>query len=329
MNPFDFQSPSTVGEAAALLTQQARPIAGGTDLLAEIKNGVVAPDLLVNLLNIAELQGITELADGLRIGATTRIEDLLEWPGLWQNYSLLAQSCQVLAWSEIRAMGTVGGNLCQRPRCWYYRHPLGTRCLKRGGDHCYPTQGRANGPFAIFGGGPCYAVHPSDLAVALAAMDATLTIEGVSGRRAIRLDDFFSPHDVARENTLQAGELLVGVDVPRPQFGARAVYLKSKQRASHDFARASVALAARADDNRLHDARLVLGGVAAMPWRQTEVEQMLNGQTVSAELAAQAATLAVRDARPLVSTRGTSNTAKVALTAALVRRAVLRMADSK
>ncbi|MBI3734598.1 MAG: FAD binding domain-containing protein [Chloroflexi bacterium] len=170
MNPFDFQSPSTVGEAAALLTQQARPIAGGTDLLAEIKNGVVAPDLLVNLLNIAELQGITELADGLRIGATTRIEDLLEWPGLWQNYSLLAQSCQVLAWSEIRAMGTVGGNLCQRPRCWYYRHPLGTRCLKRGGDHCYPTQGRANGPFAIFGGGPCYAVHPSDLAVALAAM---------------------------------------------------------------------------------------------------------------------------------------------------------------
>src|SRR5438874_4586286 len=136
MHPFDFQAPASLHDALLLLTAGAQPIAGGTDLLALMKNRVIAPHTLVSLHQIAGFNRISESDAGLRIGAGALIADLMHWPSLTETYSLLAQACSVVAWPEIRAMATVGGNLCQRPRCWYFRHPLGSRCLKRGGDRC-------------------------------------------------------------------------------------------------------------------------------------------------------------------------------------------------
>ncbi len=355
MNPFDFSSPATLSEALALLAPEARPIAGGTDLLGLMKNGVLEPAMLVNLQTVGGLGDIREDESGLQIGAGARIADVLAWPGLWQAYPLLAQACQYVAWPEIRTMGTVGGNLCQRPRCWYFRHPLGIRCLKRGGDTCYPVAGRADGPFAIFGGGPCYAVYPSDLAPALVAMDATVTIatrgqetsslqrHGASGaephdreqeasslqrrdgERTISLADFFTGEDIKRENVLQPQELLIALHVPRPPAGTRAVFLKSKRRPSHDFSGVSVALSARLEDGICSAPRLVLGSVALRPWRLPEVERLLDGQRLSGTLIEEAGRLAVRDARPLISSLGHSNAVKIRLTGSLVRKACRRL----
>jgi xanthine dehydrogenase YagS FAD-binding subunit len=322
MNNFDFVSPTSLPEALALLSPDARPIAGGTDLLALMKNEVVAPTTLVNLDGLAGFGDIREDDAGLHIGAGARIADVLAWPHIWQTYPLLAYACQYVGWPEIRTMGTIGGNLCQRPRCWYFRHPLGTRCLKRGGDTCYPLTGRADGFFAIFGGGPCYAVHPSDSAPALIAMDATVTIASATQQRTMPLADFFASDDLTRETSLQPNELLLAIDVPKPQPNARTYYRKSKRRPSHDFSGVSVALSVAMQDGVCSDMRLVLGSVALKPWRLFEVEQLLEGKRVDASLVAQASAFAVRDAKPLVSSHGTTNATKLKLTEVWVRRAL-------
>src|SRR5438552_17286960 len=289
MHQFDFHAPASMPEALALLSAGAQPIAGGTDLLALMKNQVSAPRALVSLHQIAGFNRIIENDAGLCIGAGALIADLMRWPTLTNAYPLLAQACAAVAWPEIRAMATVGGNLCQRPRCWYFRHPLGARCLKRGGDYCYPVHGRADGPFRIFGESPCVAVHPSDLAPALVALGAQVTLTAASAERTLPLTDFYDDAEPARENILSTGELLGAVHVPRPAPGTRAVFLKSKRRPSHDFSCVSVALSAQVHDGVCSAARVVLGSVALRPWRLSAVEQLLEGQTLDAGLAARAA----------------------------------------
>ena len=316
-------------EALALLSAGAQPIAGGTDLLALMKNQVSAPRALVSLHQIAGFNRIIENDAGLCIGAGALIADLMRWPTLTVAYPLLAQACATVAWPEIRAMATVGGNLCQRPRCWYFRHPLGARCLKRGGDYCYPVHGRADGPFRIFGESPCVAVHPSDLAPALVALGAQVTLTAASAERTLPLTDFYDDAEPARENILSTGELLSAVHVPRPAPGTRAVFLKSKRRPSHDFSHVSVALSAQERDGVCSAACVVLGSVALRPWRLSAVEQLLEGQTLDAGLAARAAELAITGAQAVVSERGTSNAGKIPLVAAQVRRALLSLSGSE
>jgi xanthine dehydrogenase YagS FAD-binding subunit len=262
MNNFDFISPRSIQEVLTLLSPEARPIAGGADLLALMKNEVVVPRTLINLDGLAGFGDIREEAAGLHIGAGARIADVLAWCGIWQTYPLLAYACQYVGWPEIRTMGTIGGNLCQQPRCWYFRHPLGARCLKRGGDTCYPLTGRADGFFAIFGGGPCYAVHPSDIAPALLALDATATIASAAHTRTIPLAAFFVDDDLVRETILQPHELLLALDVPKPRPNTRTYYRKSKRRPSHDFSGVSVALSAALQAGVCSHVRLVLGSVA-------------------------------------------------------------------
>jgi len=321
MNAFDFISPTSLDEVLRLLSAGARPIAGGTDLLTLIKDGISAPPTLVSLERIAGFSLIREDENGLHIGAGARIADVLAWRTLRQTYPLLAQACQYVGWPEIRAMGSIGGNLCQRPRCGYFRHPLGAQCLKRGGDRCYVPEGRADGHYAIYGGGPCWAVHPSDIAPALVALDATVAIASHADRRTIPVEHLFSADDVRRETIVRDDELLTAIHVPKPPHGARAYYRKSKRRQSHDFSGVSVALSAVVRDGVCVSARLALGSVALTPWRLHAVEQLLIGRRVDAALTEEAARLAVRDAKPIVSTRGTSNRAKVWLVEALVKRA--------
>ena len=219
MQPFEYIEAQSVDEAVALLSAQpgaARIIAGGTDLLSEIKEGVVTPGQLVSLSEIAGLNGISETDDGLTIGAMTTIADVAAHPVVRSRYTTLAEAADGLATPQIRNVGTLGGNLNQRPRCWYYRHPL-TRCLKKGGDRCYALAGNSK-YLCVTGGDRCYIVHPSDTAVALSALAAHIEIAGPSGTRTAPIDQFFiSPsQDLTRENILTSGELVTRVYLPKP-----------------------------------------------------------------------------------------------------------------
>ena len=199
---------------------------------------------------------------------------------------------------QLRNQGTIGGNLCQRPRCWYFRGEF--RCAKKGGDMCYAVDGE-NRYHAILGGGPCYIVHPSDPAPMLSALGAELTLEGPAGRRRVPIADFYQlPIDnLTGETVLERGEIVVGIRIPAPGPGARSVYRKVRERQAWDFALASVALALDFDGARVTGGRIVLGGVAPVPWRSEAAEQVVLGKEMTPEVAAAAAGAAVADAEPL------------------------------
>ena len=325
---FHLLQPDSLGDALALLADNpdaAMPIAGGTDLLSEIRDGTAAPAVLVSLDNIADggLRGIAPIpgiagGGGLRIGALTTIADLAAHPVIRRDYAALAEAAGGLATPQVRNLGTLGGNLNQRPRCWYYRHPL-TVCLKRGGDRCYALAGVGK-YLCVTGGDRCYIVHPSDTAVALAALDAAVSIADPSGGvRTMPIADYFTgPEvDVTRENILQPGELLTAITLPAPASGQRSVYLKARERESGDFALVSVAVVIAVADGRVTQAAVALGGVAPTPYRAAGVEEYLRGRAVAAINPAAAGALAIPNPRPLPD-----NAYKVPLTANLVNRAV-------
>ena len=321
---FRLLQPDSLGDALALLADNpdsALPIAGGTDLLSEIRDGTAAPATLVSLDGIADggLHGIGTIpGGGLRIGALTTIADIAAHPVVRRDYAALAEAAGGLATPQVRNLGTLGGNLNQRPRCWYYRHPL-TACLKRGGDRCYALAGIGK-YLCITGGDRCYIVHPSDTAVALAALDAVVSIAGPSGDvRTMPIADYFTGPDVdvMRENILMPGELLTAVTLPPPASGRRSVYLKARERESGDFALVSVAAAVSVGDGRVTQAAVALGGVAPTPYRAAGVEEYLRGRAVAAINPAAAGALAIPNPRPLPD-----NAYKVPLAANLVNRAV-------
>ena len=325
---FRLLQPDTLGDALALLADHpdaARPIAGGTDLLSEIRDGTASPDVLVSLDNIADggLRGIAPIpgitgGGGLRIGALTTIADLAAHPVVRRDYAALAAAAGGLATPQVRNLGTLGGNLNQRPRCWYYRHPL-TVCLKRGGDRCYALAGVGK-YLCVTGGDRCYIVHPSDTAVALAALNAVVSIAGPSGAvRTMPIADYFTgPEvDITRENILRPGELLTAITLPPPVSGQRSVYLKARERESGDFALVSVAATAAVADGIVTQAAVALGGVAPTPYRAAGVEEYLRGRAVAAINPAAAGALALPNPRPLPD-----NAYKVPLAANLVNRAV-------
>ena len=324
---FRLLQPDSLGDALALLADHpdgAMPIAGGTDLLSEIRDGTAAAAVLVALDGIADggLRGIAPIAGtaggGLRIGALTTIADIAAHPTIRRDYAALADAAGGLATPQVRNLGTLGGNLNQRPRCWYYRHPL-TVCLKRGGDRCYALAGVGK-YLCVTGGDRCYIVHPSDTAVALAALDAAVSIAGPSGAvRTMPIADYFTGPDVdvMRENILRPGELLTGITLPPPASGQRSVYLKARERESGDFALVSVAAAAAVADGMVTQAAVALGGVAPTPYRAGGVEEYLRGRAVADINPADAGALALPNPRPLPD-----NAYKVPLAANLVNRAV-------
>jgi len=237
----------------------------------------------------------------LRLGALARLSDVAAHPVVCARFAALAEAAGEAATPQIRNLGTVGGNLLQRPRCWYFRNP-DIVCLKKGGHICYAING-LNRYHAILGGGPSFIVHPSNLAPALIAFGASLRLSGPGGERKVVLDQFFAlpSVDATRENVLQPGEIVVEVDVPPPAASAGSAYLEVREKQSFDWPLVSVA------------------AVLEIPWRSREAEQALASGVLDRARAASAADAALKDARPLPH-----NAYKVAIARVLVRRAVLR-----
>jgi xanthine dehydrogenase YagS FAD-binding subunit len=329
MKTFRLANPKTLAQATALLTAPSsgksssiKVLAGGQDLLTEMKEYLAEPDTLVNLKGVPGLDSIAESGGAFTIGALTTIAALEAHDAIGKRLALLSEAARSIASPQIRSIGTVGGNLCQRPRCWYYRLE-GASCLKKGGKECL-SYGGLNKYNAILGGGPSYIVHPSDLAPALVALDADVKLVNAGGERRVALEKFFtlpSEGDVTRETVLASNEILTEVRVPAPPSGLRSTYIKFKERNSFDFALASVALAMVVEGGTVRHARLVLGGVAPVPWRCKSAEALLIGHAPDEATARSVADEALRVAEPLGQ-----NAYKIPLAKALIVRAVRALA---
>lgn len=335
MKPFEWINAGSVNEAVQLLgstpappdpDEAPQPIAGGQDLLTTMKDYLVRPSRLVNLKHIAGLNQIkSDGKGGLTIGALVTISQLEQHPNVHKLFPGLSEAALSIATPQIRNLGTVGGNLCQRPRCWYFRLE-DVVCLKKGGSQCYAVEGE-NKYNAILGGGPSYIVHPSDLAPMLVALGASISASGPQGKRTIPLNRFFtlpSEGSIRRENVLGNQEIITQINLPASPVAAHSTYLKFKERDSLDFALASVAAAVSFRPRKtVSQARLVLGGVAPIPWRATEAETYLAGKSLSPDVLAEAARLALKGAEPLEK-----NAYKIPLTQTLVRRALAKLGNA-
>lgn len=334
MKAFDHLRPTTLEQAVELLPsgrdldarERTRLVAGGQDLYTELKDRIVAPDELVDLKGLPGLDAIEFSPEReLTLGALATIAALEVHRRVGIFHPVLTEAAASVASPQIRNVGTVGGNLCQRPRCWYYRHST-IACIKKGGSVCPAHEGLSKYN-AIFGGGPSYIVHPSDLAPALVALGAQAEIFGKNGTRTVALERFFtlpSEGAVVRENVLAADEILTHLRVPAPAGqGWRSTYVKFRERGSYDFALASVALCLRMQGGKIADARLVLGGVAPIPWRCESTERLLVGRAIDAATCAAAGEEALEGAQPLKY-----NGYKVPLTKGLITRALQKLADA-
>jgi xanthine dehydrogenase YagS FAD-binding subunit len=319
MNQFEYGRAASVGEALEAMGETSRPLAGGTDLVAMIKDGLAAPERLVDLKRIPGLDGVREEVDGLRVGALIRLCDLLAHPEIGGSPGLacLHEALLRTASPQLRHMATLGGNLLQRPRCVYFRNKL-THCLRKGGQRCFAFRGE-NKYHAILGGGPCYICHPSDPAVALLALDASVVVAGPKGTRTVPFGEFYvlPKQDPHREARLAADELLIEVLVPAPAAGARGTYVKVAERQSWDLALVSAAVQLTLDGGTVQQARVALGGVAPVPWRAAAAETALLGKSLSAETIEEAAVAATGGARALAQ-----NAYKIDLAQGVVRQAL-------
>lgn len=334
MRPFDYTRAATVDETLELLGSASanangaatQALAGGTDLLTRMKADLIAPEQLVDIKRLDDLpEGIEERADGgLSLGALTRLSAIEQSARLRERCFALSEAASLAATPQLRNMATLGGNLLQRPRCWYYRNSL-FDCWLKGGETCPAREGE-NQFHALFEHEPCCAVHPSDLATALMALDASVrlrgTRDGAAGERTLPLGDFFAlpEADRRRETVLGEDELLLSVEIP-PTNGARSTYFKAMDRKAWAFALVSVAAVVRMDGDTIADARLVLGGVAPIPWRVSSAERLLIGSAPSDALFTRAADAVLADAEPLAH-----NGYKVPLLQGLIRQALAAVA---
>jgi xanthine dehydrogenase YagS FAD-binding subunit len=298
---FDYVRPKSLRAAITHLSDGGAVVhAGGTDLLGCLREHVFAVKKVVSISAIREMQGISEGTDGtLRIGALTTIRTVAEHPVIRSRFSGLAQAAAEVASPQLRNQGTLGGNLCQKPRCWYYRGDF--NCLRKGGGICFAVDGE-NQFHAIFGGGgTCFMVHPSDTAPVLMALKATARVAGPDGIRDVPLETFYvlPEVDVRRETVLKPHEVVTEIRIPPPAAGTRSSYRKVRARRSWDFALAGLALVLSFDGRRVVDGRVVLSGAAPVPWRSSEVEQAIRGKELNAEIIAAAARAAVAGAEPL------------------------------
>lgn len=318
-HPFVYQPVASVQEALERLSElRTLPMGGGTDLLVAIEEGIYAPDALVDLRTVPASDGVEIREDGsVRIGASARIEHLANHPLIRERYDVLATACSVVATPALREMGTLGGNLCQRPRCWYFRR--GISCHKNGGNSC-PASAGENQYLAILDGGPCHIVHPSDPAVALTALDAAIEIRSVKGERVVPIEDFYllPKQRLDHETILAPGEVVTAVFLPATAAGGVQRYHKLMQREAWDFALVSVAGCRQPNG----DVRIVLGGVAPRPWRvNSSVEEDVSSGGLDEDTITTLAERALYDARPL-----SKNGYKVELAQALIRDVIREVA---
>jgi xanthine dehydrogenase YagS FAD-binding subunit len=325
MKTFANTNPRTLEQAVKSIQEAGKNgltaslVGGGSDLLGLVKEFIIKPDVLVNLKTIKGLDQVTPAASGVNIGGLITLDSLGSHPLIRSQYTVLAEAAETVATPQIRNVGTLAGNVCQRPWCWYFRN--GFPCLKNGGETCFSVIGE-NRFHAIFGGGPSYIVHPSDTAPALVALDAKFRIVGPSGERVVPAAEFFvlPRQDAARENILAADEVLAGVQLPPAGTGRRSTYNKVLDRESWTHAVVSAAVVLDMDNEICRSARIVLGGVAPIPWRLPNVESLLAGQRITPELAAKAGEAAIAGAQKL-----SKNGYKVPMTKALVRRTLLTL----
>lgn len=324
MKSFENVDPKSVKEAVGLLQKfasqkkDAAVVGGGSEYLQLMKVRVATPDYLVNLKAIPGLSYIKEDASGFRIGALTTLSELEEHKGVQDKLLFLSQAAGEAASPQIRNAGTVAGNLCQRPFCWYFRSASHV-CVRKGGEVCYSIAGD-NRYHAIFGGGPSFIVHPSDLAPALVALDAKIKIAGPAGEKTIPLEKFFllPAVNTRRENILGPADIVTEIQVPLPQAGSKGFYYKARERQAWDHAIVSVATVVQASGGGARAARVVLGGVAPVPWRVPKAEEFLRGKAIDEATAQKAAEIALDGARPMKD-----NVYKVDLAKNLIRRALL------
>jgi xanthine dehydrogenase YagS FAD-binding subunit len=326
MKNFELHEPATLKEALAVLARhgnRAKVLAGGSDLVSGIMKDWIQgpamplPEVLVDLSAIPRLRGIRADRAGFTIGAMTTLSEIVEAKALGQSLPLLVQSAASVASPLIRNYATLGGNLNQRPRCWFFRGPE-FNCLRKGGDTCFSIEGD-NRYHNILGDEGCYIVHPSDTATALLALNAEVRVASLAGERTLPLDRYFlSPgQDILRENVLKPEEVLVEVFIPTPAAGTRQAWSKLKNRQVYDFAVVSVAAAFTLDGGRWRDGRIALGGVAAVPYRASVIENQLKGKPVNDAVRQAAAALAAI-ARPM-----SRNGYKVEVVQDLVERTLL------
>ncbi|OYU91619.1 MAG: FAD-binding molybdopterin dehydrogenase [Bradyrhizobiaceae bacterium PARB1] len=299
MNRYDYVRPDTIADAiVALNSPGARALAGGTNLVDLMKYDVAAPDRVVDI-NRLPLKSI-EISDGeLRVGALISNSELAWHPDIRARWPLLSSAILAGASPQLRNAATTGGNLLQRTRCYYF-YDTSTACNKRAPGSGCSAIGGVNRIHAILGASDsCIAVHPSDMCVALAALDARVEVEGPQGRRSIPFSGFHRlPGDAPdQDNTLNLGELITAVTIPEPDFGTHHTYLKIRDRLSYAFALVSVAAALRIEDGVIQDARIALGGVAHKPWRDFEAEQSLRGEAAETTAFEKVAGRILRDAK--------------------------------
>ena len=319
MNPFQHVNAPDVQTAAAWLQEPgAAAIAGGTDLITELKNRIRTPCRLVNLKSIPQMRHMDFQAGNIEIGALATIAELEESAEIAARFPALRQAAAVIGSPQLRNAATVGGNLCQSVRCWYYRHPQ-LRCWLKGGRTCYARTGR-NRLHAVFGQGPCVAVNPSDLAPALMALDATVTIAASDASRTIPIESLYRLPDADHraQTILMPGEIVAKVSIPPTPAGSRSVFLKLMDRAAWSFALVSAAVALQWNADRVEQAIIVLGGVAGVPWRAQAAEQLLLGQQIDESLARAVSDVCMSEAKAL-----NDNAYKIPMVRNLIRRALL------
>ncbi len=323
MRAFDYVSPTSTRQAASLLSStwgRTEILAGGTDLLALMKEDVVTPKRLVNIKEIKELSGVNA-SDGLRIGALTNLADIAENDAVKRNYPALAEAVHEAASPQIRNMATIGGNLCQRPRCWYFRNGLGLLPKDESGKEL--VEAGDNRYHAILGNdGPAKFVSPSTIVPVLIAYGAKVRLEGPKGRRELPLEKFYvipkTEHD--REHDLQPNELVTEIVVP-PAEGWKVAHYEIRQKAAFDWPLAVAAVALKIDGGNVQGARVVLGHVAPTPWPSPEAEAALKGRSANEDTAKKAADAGLANAKPL-----SQNAYKVQLARVAVKRAILKAA---
>jgi xanthine dehydrogenase YagS FAD-binding subunit len=323
MNSFEWTEAATVADALTQIGGGSVVKAGGLDLLDRMKEGIDSPSRLVNIRNVRELRGVRQESGGsLWLGPLTTLAELDAHPVVRQKFTALADAAGHAATPQIRNVATLGGNLLQRPRCWYFRSE-DFHCRKKGGSTCFAHEGE-NQYHAIFGNEVCAIVHPSATATALVALEARIELTGPTGKREIALEDFFltPEEDVRRENKLGERELITGVRVQSPPHPIHTAYLKQGEKESFDWPLADVAVALNITGGTCRVASVILGAAAPVPLRAPEAEKALVGKAVNEETARAAAKAAVRGATPLAQ-----NAYKLPIFEALVRRALLAAAS--
>ena len=320
MKPFALVRPATLAEASREAAKPGSELkAGGVDLLDRLKEGFDSPERVVTIAHLSGLDGIRiQAGSPAKIGALATLARIASHPEVRRLYPALADAADGAATPQIRNMATLGGNLCQRPRCWYYRLAE-FDCRKKGGPTCFAQDGE-NRFHAIFDSDLfCCCLHPSATAVALLAYGAWVETVSPKGRRTIALDNFFvrPTEDAVKENVLAAGEIIETVAIPAPPPGARSVYKKLKEKESFDWPLVEACANLTVAGGVVRDSRVVLGSVAPTPRRATEAEEILRGAKASPEIAAKAAEAAVAGARPLKQNAFRVRLARVTLERAL------------